>query len=256
MLTIIVHSFLAVVGLMTFGFILSLLLRRNTIVDMFWGLGFIAVAWLSLYAHRTYLPRQILTTIMVTLWGFRLSGYILYRNWGKGEDPRYEVLAQKWGDWFYLRSFLQIFMLQAVLCFVIASPILAINLSSTAGYFSYTDYLTVLLWMIGFAFEVIGDFQLNRFLSHPDNKGKILKTGLWRYTRHPNYFGEILMWTSLFLLALPVPFGSYTIISPLTITAIFLFFSLPMTEKLFEHNEAFQEYKKKTSAIIPFWSSS
>ncbi len=237
---------------MTLGFIVSLITRTNTVVDSFWGLGFVLVSWFTLYVNGAYLPRQLLATLLVTLWGLRLSGYILYRNWGKGEDPRYERLSKKWHKWFYLRSFLQIFMLQALLLFVIALPIIVINTSKTAGLFRYYDYLTVLLWMIGFAFEVIGDWQLNRFLSNADNEGKILTTGIWRYTRHPNYFGEIVMWFSLFFLAVPVPYGIYTIVSPLLITSILLFFSLPMTESLFEDNEAFQEYKKKTSALIPF----
>ncbi len=253
-LSIIVHSFIMVVGVMTFAFIISLLSRNNSVVDIFWGLGFVLIAWLTLYANTMYLPRQILTTILVTLWGLRLSGYLLYRNWGKGEDPRYEAISQKWGAWFYLRSFFQIFMVQAVLLFIIATPVIAINISKTEGLFRLFDYFVVLCWMIGFAFEVIGDYQLTKFLAKKEHTGKILTTGIWRYTRHPNYFGEIVMWFSLYLLAIPVPFGIYTILSPLTILSIFLFISLPATEKLFANNEEFQEYKKKTSAIIPMRS--
>ncbi len=251
MLNIMLHSFVLVLGVMTGAFILSLLTRRNTVVDIFWGLGFVLVSWFTLYVNGAYLPRQLLTTLLVTLWGLRLSGYILYRNWGKGEDPRYEAIVKKWHKWFYLRSFLQLFMFQAVLLFIIALPIIVINTSKTAGLFRYYDYISVLLWMIGFAFEVIGDWQLNRFLAQPANEGKILTTGVWRYTRHPNYFGEIVMWFALFLLALPVPYGIYSIVSPLTIIGILLFISLPATEKLFKDNEEFQAYKKKTSAIIP-----
>ncbi len=251
MLSIILHSFILVLGVMTGAFIISLITRTNTVVDIFWGLGFVLVSWFTLYANGIYLPRQLLTTLLVSLWGLRLSGYILYRNWGKGEDPRYEAIVKKWHTWFYLRSFFQLFMLQAVLLFIIALPIIIINTSTTAGLFRYYDYLSVLLWMIGFAFEVIGDWQLNRFLANPDNKGKILTTGIWRYTRHPNYFGEIIMWFSLYLLAIPVPYGIYTIISPLLITCILLFISLPATEKLFEGNEEYQEYKSKTSKLIP-----
>ena len=239
---------------MTLGYIVSLVTRTTTVVDIFWGLGFVLLSWFTLYSNGTYLPRQILTTLLVTLWGLRLSGYILYRNWGKGEDPRYEAIVAKWSTLFHVRSFLQIFMVQAVLLFIIALPIVIINTSNVEGLFRFYDYFSVLLWMIGFAFEVIGDWQLNKFLTNPDNKGKILTTGIWRYTRHPNYFGEIVMWFSLYFLAVPVPYGIFTIISPLLIAAILFFVSLPLTEKLFQDNDEFQEYKKRTSAIMPFRS--
>ena len=253
MLSIILHSLILILGIMTFGYIVSIVTRTNAVADIFWGLGFVLVSWFTLYSTGTYLPRQLLTTLLVTLWGLRLSGYILYRNWGKGEDPRYEELANKWGSWFYLGSFLQIFMVQALMLFIIALPIIVINTSTTAGLFRFYDYFSVLLWMIGFAFEVIGDWQLNRFLSHPDSKNKIFITGIWRYTRHPNYFGEIIMWFSLYFLAIPVPYGIFTVISPLLLTGILFFVSLPATERIFEGNEEFQAYKKKTSAIIPLW---
>ncbi len=239
-------------GLMGCAFLVSLLTRTNTVVDIFWGLGFIAITWYSLIANGLYLPRHFLVTVLVTLWGLRLSGYILYRNWGKGEDPRYTALAKQWGPWVYLQSFLRIFMLQGILLWLISFSIIAIMTNSTAGSFSFRDFVAVLLWCIGFACEVIGDWQLQRFLRDPLHKDHIMDRGIWRLTRHPNYFGELVMWWSMWLLALPVGYAALTIISPLTITAIILFFSLPITEKQLATNPEYEAYKKRTNALLPW----
>ncbi len=240
-------------GWMGCAFIVSLVTRTNTVVDIFWGLGFVLLAWYSLLTTGLYLPRHILVTTLVSLWGLRLSSYILYRNWGKGEDPRYAELARHWGGQFYLQSFFRVFMLQGVLLWLISLSVIAILNSSTAGSFSFFDFIAVLLWCIGFACEVIGDWQLQRFLLDPLHKGRVMDRGIWRLTRHPNYFGEIVMWWALWLLAIPVGYAALTLLSPLTITAIILLFSLPITENQLAVNPEYEAYKKRTSALIP-WS--
>ena len=240
-------------GLMGCAFLVSLVTRTNKVIDIFWGLGFIMLAWYSLVTTGLYLPRHILVTTLVTLWGLRLSAYILYRNWGTGEDPRYADLALHWGTQFYIQSFLRVFMLQAILLWLISLSVITILTSAAAGSFSFFDFVAVLLWCIGFAFEVIGDWQLQRFLGDPLHKGRVMDRGLWRLTRHPNYFGEIVMWWSLWLLALPVGYAALTLLSPLTITAIILLFSLPITENHLAINPEYEAYKKRTRALIP-WS--
>ncbi len=234
------------------AFLLSLYTRTNTVVDIFWGLGYILIAWYTLVSTGVYLPRHILVTTLVTLWGIRLSSYMLYRNWGTGEDPRYAELAKDWGTWTLLQSFLKVFMLQGALLWLVSVSIIAINSSLTAGSFRPFDFVAVLIWCIGFGLEVISDWQLHRFLSDELNKGKVLDWGIWRYTRHPNYFGELLMWWSIWLLALPVGSGGITLLSPLTITVIIWLFSIPITENHMAANPAYEDYKKRTSTLIPW----
>lgn len=240
-------------GFMGCAFLVSLVTRTNTVIDIFWGLGFIVLAGFCLLVTGLYLPRHLLVLFLVTLWGLRLSGYILYRNWGKGEDPRYAALVKQWGSQYYLQSFLRIFMLQGVLLWLISFSIIAIMMNTRDGSFVFSDFIAVLFWCIGFAFEVIGDWQLQRFLKDPLQKGKVMDRGLWRLTRHPNYFGEILMWWSLWLLAFPAGYTLLTILSPLTITSVILLVSLPLTEQHLSLNPDYQTYQDRTSSVIP-WS--
>ncbi len=253
MMSIYLECLTLALGFMGCAFLVSLYTKTNTIVDIFWGLSFVLIAWYTLIKTGVYLPRHIIVTTLVTLWGMRLSGYLVYRNWGKGEDPRYTQLAEHWGTRFYLQSFLKIFMLQGVLVWFVSLSVIAINTSVTAGSFSFIDFIAVLIWCIGFGFEVIGDWQLLRFLSDPIYKGKIMDRGLWRYSRHPNYFGELLMWWSIWLLAVPVGSAGITLLSPLMMTVIILLFSLPITENHLAAIPDFSNYKKRTSPLFP-WS--
>lgn len=236
---------------MTILFIVAQLKRDNSIVDIGWGFGFVLIAFYTFLKSELYLPRHILATALVTIWGLRISGYILSRH--KGEDPRYKAWRDAWKQWFYMRSFLQIFMLQGCMMLLISLPVIVINASVQDG-LSYFDYAGVALWLIGFYFEVVGDYQLQIFRSNPGNKNQVMKSGLWRYTRHPNYFGEIAMWWGIWLMAFNVPYGLLAIVGPLTITYLLIFVSgVPMLEKLFEGNPEYQEYKKRTSMLIPWW---
>lgn len=235
---------------MTSLFVIAQLKRDNSIVDIGWGFGFVVIAFYTFIKSGLYLPRHILATLLVAIWGIRISGYILSRH--KGEDPRYKAWRDSWKQWFYVRSYLQIFMLQGCMMLLISLPVIVINGSTQDG-LSYLDYVGLALWVIGFYFEVVGDYQLHTFLSNPRNRTHVMKTGLWYYTRHPNYFGEIAMWWGLWLMALNVPYGLLAIVGPLTITYLLTFVSgVPMLEKLFEGNPEYQEYKKRTSMLIPW----
>lgn len=249
----ILYSAAAVFVYMAVIFVVALFKKDNSIVDIAWGLGFILVALLTFFLDGEFAGRHIFVTVLVLIWGTRLAVHIFFRNKGRGEDFRYAQWRREWGKWFLLRSFFQIFMLQGLLLLVIASPIILTNHSRERG-ISYLDLVGVVLWITGFFFEATGDFQLSRFKRDPGNKGKIMKSGLWKFTRHPNYFGEAVMWWGIFLIALSVKFGWTVIISPLLITLLLLRVSgVTMLEKKYVGNKEFAEYAKKTSAFFPWF---
>jgi len=241
----------AVLAYMTAWFVAAQLKGRNDIADVAWGPGFILAAAVSLVAGGHYASRAMLVSLLVLFWGVRLALHIHARNRGKGEDPRYRQWREEWGRWFVLRSFLQVFMLQGVLLVLVAVPVIFVNASPPTP-LRWLDVLGLLLWITGFIFEAVGDWQLLFFIRNPANKGKLMTSGLWRYTRHPNYFGEVTLWWGIWLMALAAPGGWFTIIGPLTITFLILKISgIPMLEKHYEGRADFEEYKRRTSPFFP-----
>ncbi len=244
----------AVTAMMITGWIVSLAYRNVTIVDSLWGLGFVLIAWLTCFMSDGYLGRNMLIAILVTLWGLRLSVYLSWRNWGKGEDPRYGGWRKESGDRFWLMSLFKVFMLQAIFLWLISvSPQIG-QLAKTPESFTWRDGLGTVVWAVGFTFESVGDWQLARFKSDPSSKGRVMDRGLWAYTRHPNYFGEFLVWWGIFLITLSTPDGWWTIISPMIITAVLLKMTgIPLTEKaLVEKRPGYSDYIKRTSAFVPW----
>jgi steroid 5-alpha reductase family enzyme len=236
---------------MSAWFVAALIRGRNDIADVAWGLGFILAAATSLSLGGIYSARGILVTGLVLVWGLRLALHIHNRNRGKGEDPRYRTWREEWGRWFVLRSFFQIFMLQGVLLLLVSVPVLFINTAADTP-LGLPDLAGLALWLYGFGFEVIGDRQLHTFIRDPANRGKLMTSGLWRYTRHPNYFGEVTLWWGIWLLTLQLPHGWMTVIGPLTITFLILKISgIPMLEKHYEDRDDFRDYKRRTSAFFP-----
>lgn len=232
-------------------FFLALYKKDNSIVDIGWGVGFIVLALFSLCYTGLYLPRQLITTLLVIIWGIRISLHIGVRH--KGEDIRYVNWRTTWGEWFALRSFFQIFMLQGAILFIIAYPILLINSSDQSG-FTLFDLLGIAIWAIGFIFEAVGDYQLALFLRDEHNRGRVMSKGLWKYTRHPNYFGEALIWWGFFCIACSVPYGITTIISPLLITFLLRYVSgVPLIEEIFANNREYEAYKDATSPFFPWF---
>jgi steroid 5-alpha reductase family enzyme len=216
-----------------------------------WGLGFILLAWISYFLYADSNLRGLLVGVLVTIWGLRLAWHIYLRNKGKTEDYRYLAWRKQWGDWFYFRSYFQVYILQGLFLFLIILPVLFINKNVSQG-INIVDIIGVLIWLVGFFFEVVGDMQLSRFIKNPLNKGKIMQSGLWKYTRHPNYFGEVTGWWGIWLIAFSVSDGWISIIGPLTITILILKVSgIPLLEKKMEENPLFVEYKKRTSVFIP-----
>lgn len=236
---------------MCFWYFIAILKKRNDVADIAWGLGFVLMAWSSFYFSNFSLIAFIVN-IFVTIWGLRLSSHIYLRNRNKYEDSRYLVWRQEW-KYFYLRSFFQVFLLQGLLLFLIVYPVIFINENAPSA-FNLFYTLGIFVWIFGFIFESVADWQLKNFISNPENKGKIMQTGLWKFSRHPNYFGEVTMWWGIFLIAIFLPYGFYTIFGPLTITFLILFVSgVPMLEKKYEGNLDFEDYKKRTSRFIPWF---
>ncbi|KAF0203504.1 MAG: hypothetical protein FD170_931 [Bacteroidetes bacterium] len=232
-------------------FLLALILKDNSIVDIFWGIGFILLTILSLWKSDSFDAKKIIVGMMILIWGLRLSIHIFLRNKGRGEDFRYANWRRTWKN-FVLRSFLQVFMLQGFFMLVIVWPVLHINQGSSVE-FGMIDIFGILIFLTGFIFEVVGDFQMKAFKKDPANSGKIITTGLWKYTRHPNYFGEALLWWGIWLMAVPVIDGIYTILSPLVITWLLRYISgVPMLEKKYEGRADWEEYKARTPVFVPF----
>jgi len=233
-------------------FFISVIYKRNDVADLAWGIGFILVAVSSLLLGQNTSLRALLIVVLVTIWGARLSWHIFTRIKNGPEDRRYAAWRRDWGKWVIPRSFLQVYVLQTFLIAVVSYPVWFVTLNPGIS-FSARDVAGLTIWLIGFYFEVVGDAQLKKFISNPKNKGKIMKSGLWAYSRHPNYFGEVTMWWGIYILALSMPMGWQTIIGPLTITFFILFVSgVPLLEKKYSGRADFEVYKKKTSVFFPF----
>ncbi len=234
------------------GFFLSLILRRNDIADVLWGAGFIVLSWTTYFFFQNESLRGLVASLLVTVWGMRLSSHIFSRIRNKPEDFRYKAWREQWGKWFFIRSYLQIYLLQTIFMCIVAMPVLFINAYDTSRQLQGLDIAGIIIWSIGFYFEAVGDWQLSAHIKNPKNKGKLMTEGLWQYTRHPNYFGEVVQWWGIFLISLSVSGGWMSVIGPALISYLIVFVSgVPMLEKKYAGRPDFEEYKKKTSVFFP-----
>ncbi len=231
---------------------ISVLIKNASIVDIVWGFGFAVnaiVLAMSVDADHT---RQVLVAVLVGMWGFRLAAYLARRNLGHGEDWRYKAMRKKKGAQFPLISLITVFGLQGVLMFVVSLPVLFSNSdpSPTVGPIAA---MGVMAWLVGFLFEAIGDAQLAKFKKDPANAGKVMNKGLWSLTRHPNYFGDSLMWWGIWLIAAETGSGVISIVGPIVMTFFLLRVSgVPMLERsLSKRREGWDEYVRTTSGFIP-----
>jgi steroid 5-alpha reductase family enzyme len=244
-----------ILGYMVVIWLLSLALRDSSIVDIFWGAGFVLATWVYFALTPGGFPaRKWLISILVTVWGLRLSLYILWRNWGKEEDFRYQTWREEAGNTWWWYSFFKVFLLQGALMWIISAPLLAAQINPTPGQLTLLDGLAILVWAIGFFFEAGGDWQLARFKADPANKGKLLTSGVWRYTRHPNYFGDAAQWWGFYLIAIAAG-GFWTIFGPILMTFLLVRVSgVALLEKsLREAKPGYEEYVKSTSAFVPWF---
>jgi steroid 5-alpha reductase family enzyme len=231
--------------------LLSLVLRDASIVDPFWGLGFVGVAWLSL-ALNGATPRVALLVALTTLWGLRLSLYLLWRNWGTGEDRRYAAMRAKIGPRFWWLSLFIVFLLQAAILWFVSLPVQIASVQRTAASLGWLDLLGLLLWCCGFFFESVGDWQLARFKRNPANAGQVMDQGLWRYTRHPNYFGDCCVWWGLYLIAAAGGAG-WTVASTMLMTLLLMRISgVTLLERtLVDRRPDYAAYQRRTNAFFP-----
>ena len=246
---------LVILGYMTLIWILSLILKNSSIVDIFWGAGFVVANWVYFaLTPEGFATRKWLLNALVTIWGSRLSIYILIRNWGQPEDYRYRKWREDAGSKWWWYSYFKVFLLQGFLMWIISTPLLAVQINPTPDVLTVVDYIAVVVWGIGFFFEAVGDWQLRRFKSKPENEGKVLNSGVWRYTRHPNYFGDATQWWGYYLLAAAAG-GWWTIFSPIIMTFFLLRVSgVAMLEKnLRETKPKYKEYIETTSAFVPWF---
>lgn len=255
MLQILLINLLVVTVMMVVGWFVSLVFRNVTVVDSLWGLGFVLIAWMTLFLSNGYEVRGTLIVAMVTLWGLRLSFYLSWRNWGKGEDPRYGQWREKSGDRFWIVSLFKVFILQAIFMWFISLAPQYGQLAELPNRLTWLDIFGAVVWTVGFLYESISDWQLARFKSNPENKGKVMDRGLWAYSRHPNYFGECLIWWGLFLVTLATPGSWWTVISPVLVTVVLLKMTgIPLTEKaIADTRPGYAEYAARTNAFIPWF---
>lgn len=234
---------------MTLWFLISKLIKRNDVADIAWGLGFVVLAWVLYVNHPSI--QLSLAVLLVTIWGIRLSVHILLRNTKKPEDYRYQQWRKEWGKWFALRSFFQVFMLQGLLLVFISAPLVVMG-SYGQDELHIINWIGVVVWSCGFFFEALGDYELGQFIKNPKNRGKIMQEGLWEFTRHPNYFGEVTQWWGIWLVSFGSPWFVWAIVGPLTISILILKVSgIPLLEKKYEGNKDFDKYKQRTSKFFP-----
>ncbi|MEK7625789.1 MAG: DUF1295 domain-containing protein [Patescibacteria group bacterium] len=238
-------AFLNLVFLYAFG------KKRYDVIDSAWGMTFIVIC-LTSYNLSENTDVGLLALVMVIVWGVRLSSHIFSRFVrSKTEDPRYVELRKNWKGSVAVNTYFRIFLAQAVLAFLICIPVIVLNVYAKTDW-SWLIMAGIVVWVVGYMIEKTADNQLRKFVSQDKNRGKIMQSGLWKYSRHPNYFGEITLWWGMLLISLGATSVWWAIIGPLTITYLIIFVSgLPPNEKRFEGKPGWKEYKSKTSVLIP-----
>jgi steroid 5-alpha reductase family enzyme len=255
MFSVYATNFAAVTLMMIMGWLISLRKHNVNVVDSLWGAGFVLIAWLTIWMSEVHTARSLLLATLASIWGVRLSVYLTWRNHGKDEDSRYGAWRREYGQRFWIVSLFNVFLIQAVFMWIIALGMQYGQMAAAPQTLTWLDYLGTAMWTVGFVFEAVGDWQLARFKSDPANQGRVMNKGLWAYTRHPNYFGEMLIWWGIYFVVLATPGSLWTIISPLLITITLLKITgVSLTEKtILEKRPEYREYIRNTSAIIPWF---
>jgi len=248
--SVLARSAVAIATMMTAVWLLSLWLKDASIVDLAWGMGFVIVAWTAYGLANG--ARSMVLPVLVTIWGLRLSGYLFWRNHGKPEDYRYLAMRQKWGGSFPIVSLLTVFLLQGLVMWVVSLPVQA----GTALAIESRPWVLasgVVVWCVGLFFESFGDWQLARFKSDPQNSGRVLDSGLWRFTRHPNYFGDFLVWWGLYVVAMSQCDAWWTIVGPAAMSVFLVRVSgvALLETKLTTTKPDYAAYVSRTNAFFP-----
>lgn len=250
-----ISGFAMLMTLLTTLWALSLIVKDSGIIDIFWGFGFVAMVWWYFYKTGQSFDntRAVLFAVLVSVWGIRLTTHLAIRNIGKPEDYRYQEFRAQGGKNYWWISFFRVFLLQGIILWNLSAFYLLV-LQSDATTLLPLDYVGMGLWTIGFFFEAVGDWQLAQFKKNPANKGKVLDTGLWKYTRHPNYFGDACLWWGFFIFALAHPQGIWYSYAPIFMTFLLVKVSgVAMLETALKKNKPqYAEYIKNTPAFVPF----
>ncbi len=251
--SVLTASAVAVAVVMIATWLVSLPIRNASTVDIVWGLGFVIVAWTAFLVADGADPRRWLLTGLTTVWGLRLSVYLAMRNLGKEEDYRYQEMRRRHGDRFGLVSLGTVFGLQGALMWVVSLPVQVGQVPTSPPRLTWVDYLGAGVWLVGLVFESVGDWQLARFKADPANKGKVMDRGLWRYTRHPNYFGDFMVWWGLYLIALATGVAWWTVLGPIVMSILLIQVSgKAMLEKTIgKRRPGYEEYVRRTSGFFP-----
>ncbi len=253
MIVTILLSVLALFLYMILAFIVGTIKKNNGLIDCFYGSGYVVIAWTSLLLGGMFSLRQIIITIIVSIWGIRLSLYVTIRNWGKPEDYRYAAMRERYGDRVILKSFFRVYMFQGLIIFLVDFPVLFVNANNNLN-LGLIDIIGISIWIIGFYFEAVGDYQLRKFLNDKNRTKKVMDQGLWKYTQHPNYFGEVTMWWGIYVISLMIPLGFVMIFSPVLITFMILKVSgVRLLNKRYEGDGEYADYKRRTSPFIPWF---
>ncbi len=241
---------LPIVALAVVTWGVSLAKHDVSIVDRIWSLLFLGAAMAYALGVGAEMPRTALVLGLASVWALRLSLHITLRGWGEPEDRRYQAIRARNEPGFAVKSLYLVFLLQGLLAWIISLPLLAALASAEP--MAWLDALGVAVWLTGFLFESIADGQLARFKADPANRGRVLDTGLWRYTRHPNYFGEFLVWWGFFLIALSAG-GWWSLISPLLMSVLLLRVSgVALLERdIAGRRPAYRDYVQRTNAFFP-----
>jgi steroid 5-alpha reductase family enzyme len=249
------NALLLILILVTILWIVSVVIKNVSIVDIFWGLGFVITSVFYFLKSDGNDIRKIIVLILTGLWGLRLTAYLAWRNIGKGEDFRYKQFRKNYGEnRYWWISYFQTFLLQGILMWLISAPLLAAMHSGKETAPGILDYIGITLWIIGFMFEAGGDWQLAAFKKDPANKGKVLDRGFWKYTRHPNYFGDSSVWWGFAFFSLAA--GSYLpVLGSLLMTLLIIKVSgVALLEKSLKNQKPeYLEYTRKTSAFFPWF---
>jgi steroid 5-alpha reductase family enzyme len=246
-------SALAIAVLMLGTWLVSVVLKNASIVDIVWGAGFVLVAWVSYAVGEGTESRRLLLACMVTLWGGRLAIYLWIRNHGKGEDPRYVAMRKKRGDKFALQSLWVVFGLQGVLMWIVSLPVQVGSVADQPTSLGPVEIVGIILYTAGVYFESMGDMQLSHFKADPNNADKVMDQGLWRYTRHPNYFGDFCVWWGIWIVAAATGVGIYAIVGPIVMTFFLLRVSgVAMLERsIGKRRPGYDDYIARTNAFFP-----
>ena len=241
--------------MMTLLWFASIILKNVSIVDLFWGFGYVLASIFYFLFTDGFETRKLIVLTLVVIWGLRLTIYLTIRNAGKGEDFRYQEFRRNFGEHrYWWVSFFQTFLLQGVLMWLISAPLLGAQYMSASDSLNIFDYIGIVFWIIGFVFEAGGDYQLAKFKKNPSNKGKVLDTGFWKYTRHPNYFGDAAVWWGFGFISMAA--GSYIpVLGSILMTAMIIKVSgvVLLEKSLKDKKPEYKAYIEKTSAFIPWF---